>query len=137
MAAHYTGELTTPSFFIGFLEYLQQSLFSLQAYAFGCVWRFFYFFFFLLWQLALTTKYIYFYICKALKFYICFPLYIIIGIKANIQSAPHCLALEHSLLQNFQVATTLHLLDKPVILCTQRNYEICLHTNKSKNLLGV
>lgn len=53
------------------------------------------------WQLGMTAKYIYFYICEVLKFYICFPLYIIIGTKANIQPAPHCLALEYSLLENF------------------------------------
>lgn len=97
MAAHYTGELTTPSFFIGFLEYLQQSLFSLQAYASQCLWRFFFLFF---WQFGMMAKFVYFYICKVLKS-ICFPLYIIIGTKASLQPAPHCLALEYSLLESF------------------------------------
>lgn len=58
-------------------------------------------FFFFFWQSGMMAKFVCFYICKVLKFYICFLLYIIIGIKANIQPTPHCLALPYSLLENF------------------------------------
>lgn len=95
MADHYTWELTTPSFFYWLLG-IFIAVFVLFASL--CIWVCMGIFLFL-WQLGMMAKYIYFYICKVLKFCVCFPLYIIIGTKEH-SSCSHCFVLEYSLLES-------------------------------------